>query len=118
MTFRENLKSELSYKNIIVKELAVMTGISKSTLDNYLNVRGYIPSAEAAVKIASALGVTVEYLITGEDIPHVRASHGPEIKELILNFKQLNEDDRKLVKDIIELLKAKGRKNGKPERLD
>jgi transcriptional regulator with XRE-family HTH domain len=107
MSFKKNLRSELSYKNILVKELAAFTGISKKTLDNYLNIRGYIPSAEVAVKIAHALGVTVEYLVTGEEIPSTRMSHGPEIKELILDFKQLNEEDRKLIKDMIQLLKAR-----------
>ena len=65
MGFKENLKSELSYQNMLVKELAAMTGISKKTLDNYLNARKYMPSADAAVKIAQALGVSVEYLVTG-----------------------------------------------------
>jgi transcriptional regulator with XRE-family HTH domain len=110
MSFKENLKSELSYKNILVKELATLTGISKNTLDNYLNVRGYMPPADVAVKIAHALGVTVEYLVTGEEIIPARLSHGPEIKELILDFKQLNEDDREMIKDIIQLLKAREKK--------
>ena len=115
MTFKENLRSELSYKNILVKELAALTGISKPTLDNYLNVREYMPSADAAVKIAHALGVTVEYLVTGEEITPARVSQGPEIKELIHDFKQLNEDDREMVKGIIQLLKARGKKRGTPE---
>jgi Helix-turn-helix. len=52
MGFKENLKSELSYKSMLVKELAKITGISKKTIDNYLNVREYMPSADAAVRIA------------------------------------------------------------------
>jgi len=110
MAFRENLKSELSYKGILVKELAAMTKISKNTLDNYLNARGYVPSADAAVKIAHALGVTVEYLVTGEEINSAKTSQGPEIKELIQDFKRLDEENRKLVKGIIQLLKVKEKK--------
>jgi len=113
MAFKENLKLELSYKNILVKELAAKTGISKNTLDNYLNVRGYMPSAEAAVKIAHALDVTVEYLVTGEEISRGRSSYGSEINELIVDFKQLNEDNREMIKDIINLLKA--REKRKPQ---
>ncbi|MDR2702313.1 MAG: helix-turn-helix transcriptional regulator [Spirochaetaceae bacterium] len=111
MVFKDNLKSELSYKNVMVKELAAVTGISKKTLDNYLNVRGNMPSADVAVKIAQALGVTVEYLVTGEEITPARLSQGPEIKELIQDFKQLNGEDRQLIKDILQLLKAKEKKN-------
>jgi len=111
MGFKENLKSELSYKSILVKELAALTGISKKTLDNYLNIRGNMPSADIAVRIAHALGVTVEYLVTGEEMTLTRMSHGPEIKELILDFKQLNEANRQLIKDILQLLKAKEKKD-------
>lgn len=34
-------------------------------MDNYLGVRSSIPPADIAVKIASALNVSVEYLVTG-----------------------------------------------------
>jgi len=107
MGFRENLKSELSYKGILVKELAALSGISKHTLDNYLNVREYMPSADAAVKIARALGVSVEYLVTGEENRLDKSSMGPEIRSLVHNFKQLNEDDRKMVTGIMQLFKNK-----------
>jgi len=107
MSFKENLKSELSYKNMLVKELATLTGISKNTIDNYLNVRGYMPSADVAVKIANVLGVTVEYLVTGEDINTEKLSQGVEIKELVQDFKQLCEDEREMIKDIIKLLKTR-----------
>lgn len=62
MSFRENLKSELTYQGMLVKELAEKTGISKRTLDNYLREKGSIPPVDVAVKIARALNVTVEYL--------------------------------------------------------
>jgi len=111
MAFKENLRSELSYKSMLVKELSALTGTSKHTLDNYLNVRGIIPPADIAVKIAQALGVTVEYLVTGEETTSARVSHGPEIKELIQDFKLLNKDDRKMIKDIIQLFKTREKKN-------
>jgi transcriptional regulator with XRE-family HTH domain len=104
MGFKENLRSELSYQGKLVKELAAMTGISKKTIDNYLNVRGYTPSADVAVKIAQALGVSVEYLVTGEELSQARSSFGPEIRDLIQNFKSLSENDRQLIVSIIQLL--------------
>jgi transcriptional regulator with XRE-family HTH domain len=113
MGFKENLKSELSYQDMLVKELAARTGISKKTLDNYLNVRGNIPSAEAAVRIAQELGVTVEYLVTGEDLTQNKSTFGPEIRDLIQKFKQLNGDDRKMVIDILHLFLNRRKKPGK-----
>ena len=104
MGFRENLKSEITYQDIRVKELAAKTGISKKTLDNYLNTREYMPSADVAVKIAQALGVSVEYLVTGDELFLLKSSLGPEIRDLIQKFKLLSEADRKLIITIIDTL--------------
>jgi len=92
---------------MLVKELAAQSGISKSTLDNYLGVRGYMPSAEAAVKIAQALGVSVEYLVTGEENSSDKNVLGPEIRSLVQNFKLLNEEDRRMVISILHLFRNK-----------
>ena len=105
MGFKENLKSELTYQGMMVKELASLSGISKHTLDNYLNNRGYMPSADAAVKIAQVLGVSVEYLVTGEEKPLDKTSHGLEIRSLIQNFKLLDKDDRKMLIGIMQLFR-------------
>ena len=66
-SFRENLRSELDFQGLTVKELSARTGIIKGTLDNYLGARASIPPADIAVKIADALNVSVEYLVTGRD---------------------------------------------------
>jgi len=114
MGFKENLKTELSYKDMLVKELATKTGISKKTIDNYLNVREYMPSADAAVKIAHALGVSVEYLVTGEELSAAKTSFGPEIRDLVHNYKLLKEYDRKLVVTIVQLLRDRDKKSTTP----
>lgn len=67
MSFKDNLKSELDYQGIQLKELSAKCGISKNTLGNYLTGHNSVPSADNAVKIAQALGVTVEYLVNGDD---------------------------------------------------
>jgi lambda repressor-like predicted transcriptional regulator len=41
------------------------TGIPRTTLSSILE--GTIPRADRAVKIAKALGVTVEWLVTGDE---------------------------------------------------
>ena len=105
MGFRENLKSELAYQDMLVKELAVAAKISRHTLDNYLNVRQRMPTADVAVKIARVLGVSVEYLVTGEEGREDKPPLGPEIRSLVQNFKLLNEDDRKMIAAIMQLFK-------------
>ena len=64
--FKQTLRDEMDYKDIRVKELALQTGISQRTLESYLSARGSIPPADVAVKIAKALNVSVEYLVTGK----------------------------------------------------
>jgi transcriptional regulator with XRE-family HTH domain len=65
MGFAENLRSELDYQDLIVKQLAAKTGINIHTLNHYLSGKKSMPPADAAVKIALALDVSVEYLVTG-----------------------------------------------------
>lgn len=65
MGFKENLKEELEFRGIQIKELAAQTGISKNTIANYLTSSNTIPNATSAVKIAQALNTTVESLVTG-----------------------------------------------------
>ena len=98
---------------MLVKELAALSGISKHTIDNYLCVRGYMPSADAAVKIASVLGVSVEYLVTGEKNNPDKSSLGPEIRSLVQNFKLLSEDDRKMITAIMQLFKNRRNQSGR-----
>jgi len=105
MGFKENLKSELAYKGMLVKELAGKTGISRHTLDNYLNVREHTPTLDIAVKIAKALGVSVEYLATGEDSAFSDAHINRDSVKLVQNFNLLNENDRKIVIEHVQLLR-------------
>lgn len=52
MGFKDNLRNELQFRGLTVKELSALSGIKKQTLDNYLSTHNSTPSAEAAVKIA------------------------------------------------------------------
>ena len=101
MSFRDNLKQELSLNGMLVKELAALAGIQKRALDTYLlSENASMPPADAAIRIASVLGVSVEYLITGEElsaIPH-------NAQRVIRRFLQLNEKDRKIVSVLIDAL--------------
>ena len=90
-SFRQNLRSELDFQGLTVKELSARTGIPKSTLDCYLGARAAMPPADAAVLISKSLNVSVEYLVTGVD-GHFGGS--------------LPQDQSKMLKDIVaDLLK-------------
>ena len=113
MGFKENLKAELSYSGIRVKELAELSGLKKQTVDSYLREKSYTPSVEAAVRIAAALGVSVEYLVTGKETKkekHTECTE-PELRALTQALGQLNTGDRKIIIKnalaLIDLLKSR-----------
>jgi len=66
--FKAYLRAELDFLGLTVKELSAKTGIALGTLNCYLGARASMPPADIAVKIARALGVTVEFLVSGQEI--------------------------------------------------
>ena len=66
MAFKDNLREEIEYRGLLVKELSAKAGISNSTFLSYIDSRGVLPNVETGVKIAKALDVSVEYLVTGQ----------------------------------------------------
>lgn len=104
MGFKENLKSELEYKGMMVKELAYKTGINRQSLDNYLSTHNTTPNAEVAVKIAKALDTTVEYLITGKYGESESENQNPEVTELAKLYKSLSGEKQKALLAIARLL--------------
>ena len=106
MGFRENLKAELSYSGMLVKELAAQSGVKKHSLDNYLCVRGRMPAADVAVRIARVLGVSVEYLITGSETAKKKSPiQSPEIRRMAYIAEKLKPAHRKIALALIEALR-------------
>jgi transcriptional regulator with XRE-family HTH domain len=109
MSFRENLKSQLQYADISVKELASLSGVKKQTLDSYLSTHNNVPSAEIAVKIAGALGVSVESLVMGEEkTPQDEAGSSSNLRETRLLkeiFNGLTERNKKMALALIKTIK-------------
>jgi transcriptional regulator with XRE-family HTH domain len=99
---------------MLVKELAIRSGIKKRTLDNYLREEGSMPPADAAVRIADALDVSVEYLITGKDRgKRTRRDPLVGLKPLSRMTIQLLEDysawDQKIIYNLMKSLKELGK---------
>jgi transcriptional regulator with XRE-family HTH domain len=108
MGFKENLKSELAYSGLLVKELAAKSGVKKHSIDNYLNKRGQLPSVEAAVRIAQALGVSVEYLVTGKEVQKAeKTPQNAEVRAITRYISQLTEEDRAFVLDFVKWIKSR-----------
>ena len=101
------MKSQLEYSGMLVKELAARSGVKTKTIDSYLGTRCCTPSVEAAISIAKALGVTVEYLVTGtissKDRP-ISSLHS-DVQEVVLVSEQLTKKDRHIILSLARLLK-------------
>jgi hypothetical protein len=61
--------------------------------------------ADTAVRIAAALGVTVEYLITGNVQQEGPSQPVPDSRAILKNLEALNRRDRKIVLNLIKFLK-------------
>jgi len=87
------------------KELAAKTGLSLKTIENYVKKDSSIPSADRALQIAQALGVTVEYLVTGKKNTK---NNGAEIltanKEIIGILQKLDNYNHEIVISMAKML--------------
>jgi len=66
MSFSTNLRSELHYNSIQIKELAGKVNVPYSTFLSYVGKNPVLPRVDLAVKIANELGLTVEELCIDE----------------------------------------------------
>jgi transcriptional regulator with XRE-family HTH domain len=98
--FSKRLRSEIEYIGLNQKEFAAKTGIKKRTLDTYLRAQQSMPPADTAVKIASALGVSVEYLVTGKAYRQTVDISG------YLRFRDILDDLAVLPDEILDPIKA------------
>ncbi|MDR0910648.1 MAG: helix-turn-helix domain-containing protein [Spirochaetaceae bacterium] len=99
MAFKDNLRSELMYQDISVKELAYRSGIKQKTIESYLGPRAYTPSVEAAYKIASSLQVSMEFLVTGNDEKEDRliSTYPKDTQEIVRLLERLGKKERKAI---------------------
>ena len=104
MGFRENLRAELDYSGMLLKELSALSGVNLNTLNNYLSKKGQIPSVEAGVKIARALGVSAEFLVFGEETVKKEVRANGEVRAIIRIAKQLDDGKRRFALEMMKLL--------------
>lgn len=103
--FRDNLKEQIEYKGMIIKELAAKTGISKRTIDTYVDSRAVIPNAEIAVKLAEALDTSVEYLVKGSESKRTLDTPKKERKDYE-NYKKIIADLDSIPQEYLPVIEA------------
>lgn len=105
MDFRSRLREQIDYLGLKDKEVATMAGITKRAIDTYVGARACMPSADVAVRLAKVLGVSVEWLVTGEK----EKITDETLQELIDNYSQLNMHDKIILLKLSETMKNEGK---------
>ena len=108
MSFKNNLKSELKYQDIQLKELSGRINIPYGTLLSYVNHQECIANIYVGYKIAKELKVSMEYLITGNPEDNYIKQYIPIYKELLFLPPSVINSFGKIIHFLYELYKNKG----------
>lgn len=103
MTIYERIEVEMDRRGMFRAELARRSNIPDSTLRGWQ--RGSVPSAEALLSVSKALGVSLEYLVSGEK-PVLKGLVIPDQEEsnLIKLYRSLLEEDKKSLLVLADVL--------------
>ena len=93
MDFRSRLRDQIDYVGLLDKEVAERAGITKHAMDTYVGARACMPAADIAVRLAKVLGVSVEWLVTGEDGGVVQS----DLSSLVHYYSHLDRHDKKML---------------------
>ncbi|MFP3042746.1 helix-turn-helix domain containing protein [Treponema primitia] len=93
------------YKNLAEKDLPVIlkTSIKQSTLSTW-RIEKTFPRADQAVKIATSLHTSVEFLVTGQEQEHSTCS--PEALEVAVQVDKLNNEGKKVALSVVKGLET------------
>ena len=106
MDFSMRLKEAIEFADVRYKELAEKSGVAERALYNYVATNNpSMPPADVAVKIAGALGLSVEYLVTGKmaDSQQMRMDFSKFHKyaHLLDKIDSLSERQKQLLQEIV-----------------
>ena len=101
MTFADRLREEIEFLGLTRKELAYKADIKQRALDMYLGTQASMPPADVAVRIAKALDVSVEYLVTGEENPRKESLPKEKYKKIEKDFERIS---RPVLESISEMI--------------
>ncbi len=104
MNFKERLREEIEYKGLQIKEVSALAGVNNNTFLSYVDARGSLPNVEIGVKIARALGVSVEYLVTGENAEFPHDPKYTDIRKIVNDLSSLDKSQLLTVQKMIHAL--------------
>lgn len=107
MKFNTRLSEILEEKGIKQADLSRKTGLSTALISNYMTGKAS-PSLDYALKIANALGITLDYLVgrKSDSLSKVQMA-------LLYDFDLLNEEGQNVLTVVLNSLKVSHGKNSK-----
>lgn len=106
VTVEEKLQEYLIWSGVQQKDLARLSGISKSSISGY--VRGERKmTVEALQKIAAALDVSVWTFLNGDPLMVKPIDVTAEECKLLSEYRMLNGEERKLINHTLDMLNSK-----------
>lgn len=117
MKFVEMLSAELVTRGISKRDLAKLSGVPEGTVYSWFSAKANEPSVEAAMKVGRALGLSINYLVTGESTPINDVDPGWLIQEtwekknegLLADLKSLDEERLENVTRMVRDIAAQAR---------
>ena len=106
MGFAENLRDELEYQGMQVKELAEKTGLSINTLNKYRPGSTVVPTVDNGAKIAKTLNVSLDYLVTGTN-SEMSEENAIDVQSLARKLRRFSQNDVQLVTALIDSMSEK-----------
>lgn len=101
--FRERLIKIMNEKDIKQPELSLMTGITQSSISDYINGK-YSPKQDKIDLLAKALGVSPTYLLGyEEDFQESSKIENEDYAWIARNAKKLSDEKKKKLKEIMKL---------------
>ena len=114
MGFKENLRDEIEYQGLMLKDIAEKAGLPQNSMSNYLREKSSIPSADIAVKIARALNVSVEYLVLGKEnkIGQItQPNYDSQIRKIADRIQNMTNKEKFLVESVVDAIEKSRNQN-------
>lgn len=120
-TIGDRIKYARKKKGLTQTDIKEKTGISSGNLSDIENNKSF-PSAQALISLKRELGVTIDWILTGEEpvqkeqppkyLPEKVGPLTEQEKKIIWMYQQLNPQDKVYVNDTVEMLYTKALKKG------
>lgn len=112
MSFKENLKEAMYLKGFTTAQLSELTNINSGTISSYLKTKNSMPPADKALKLAKALGVSVDFLVNGFDSKtessiQQKSPFSIEVFKIAQKMDGLEKDELSIITSMIDLLKKR-----------